>query len=134
MGGRGGASSFSKKNAVLDPKAKEQVIETYFRRKGAFGAHYGDSAYEAKAGENGELILNYATAHFTNPKDQSNTQDVTFTIKHGAVQHFNSGATEFYGINWDNVKSVSGQTYGIKDHIKDHGFRWSGKDKKWVKK
>lgn len=134
MGGRGGTSFFSAKNSVLDPKAKEQVIETYYRRSGRAGSHYGDSVFEATVGPDGEISFDYATAHFKNRFDNSNTQDVTFKIKHGAVQHFNSGSTEFYGINWDNVKSVSGQTFSIKDHIKDLGFRWSGKDKKWVKK
>lgn len=133
MGGRGASSTFSK-NAALNPKAKEQVIETYYRRKGSFGAHYGDSVFEATTRPDGEISFDYATPHFKNRFEKANTQDVTFKIKHGAVQHFNSGHTEFYGINWDNVKSVSGQTFSIKDHIKDLGFRWSSKDKKWVKK
>lgn len=133
MGGRGGSSGMSSVSA-LDPKAKKQVIETYYRRSGKYGSHYGDSVMEATAGGDGEISFNYAKANFKNRFDKANTQDVTFEIAHGSVTHFNNGNTTFYGINWDKVKSVTGNTYDIKGELKDKGFSWDGKGKKWVKK
>ena len=38
------------------------------------------------------------------------------------------------GINWNNVKSVSGKTYDIKDNLKQLGFQWDRNSSKWVKR
>ena len=135
MGGRGGTSGIRSggRNSAIDYRAKEIEIETYYRRSGSYGSHYGDSVYEAKAGADGEIVFDYATANFKDRNSKANTQDVTFKIRNGAVQHFNSGSTSFYGINWDNVKSVSGPTYDFKNSIREKGFRWDGKLKKWVR-
>lgn len=54
------------------------------------------------------------------------TQYLTYKLKAGA----NDG--EVFGVNWNNVKSVSGQTYDLRSELKDRGFRWDGK--KWIKK
>lgn len=132
MGGRGGSGGFS--SSALDPKAKTVTIETYYRRSGRFGSHYGDSVLEAKQTSDGNIVFSYADANFSNDRQKANTQDVTFEIKHGAVTHFNNGRTQFYGINWDKVKSVSGQTYDIKSYIKDKGFKWDRENKRWVRK
>ncbi len=48
MGGRGGASGIGRKSqSALDPKAKEQTITTFYRRKSIYGPHYRDDVYEA---------------------------------------------------------------------------------------
>nr|DAI87362.1 MAG TPA: hypothetical protein [Caudoviricetes sp.] len=133
MGGRGGKSGFYS-TKTLDPRAKKTVIETYYRKSGIMGSHYGDSVMQATAGKDGEINFDYAEAHFKNKFDKANTQDVTFEISHGSVTHFNNGRTTFYGINWENVKSVTGNTYPIRGELKDKGFSWDGKGKKWVKK
>lgn len=41
---------------------------------------------------------------------------------------------DIFGVSWDKVKSVSGQTYNLKSDIKNKGFRWDGARKMWVKK
>lgn len=54
------------------------------------------------------------------------------TIKYGyndTAPHTENG--DVFGVNWDNVKSVSGQTYDLRSEIKDRGFRWDGKNKRW---
>lgn len=132
MGGRGGQSGFASRQS-LDPSAKKTVIETYYRQSGRFGAHYGDSVMEARAGKAGEISFDYADAKFKDKNDKSNTKKVTFEISHGSVTHYNNGNTTFYGINWNNVKSVVGNTYQIRSELKEKGFRWDGKEKKWVK-
>jgi len=133
MGGRGGTSGFSSKS-MLDPKAEVQTIETYYRRSGRFGSHYGDSVLKAIAKEGGQLEFEYAQADFSKARPKANTQDATFYIQYGSVTHFNNGKTNFYGINWENVKSVSGQTYEIKSELKDMGFQWDRDKRKWVRK
>jgi hypothetical protein len=134
MGGRGGTSGIRNiSNSAINARAKEIEIETYYRRSGSYGSHYGDSVYEAKAGPDGEIVFDYARASFKDRSSRANTQEVTFKIRNGAVQHFNNGNTTFYGINWDNVKSVSGATYDFKNSIKEKGFHWDGKLKKWVR-
>lgn len=37
------------------------------------------------------------------------------------------------GINWDKVRNVSGKMYGIKDFLKDKGFKWNSAGKNWIK-
>ena len=83
----------------------------------------------AKAGKNGEIEFAYATPVKRNETASTNrTVYLTYKEKAGA-----RGDTVF-GINWKNVKSVSGQTFAIKDTIKENGFRWDGKSKKWIRK
>ena len=45
---------------------------------------------------------------------KANTKDVTYKIQHGIVSYDDSRGIESYGIRWDKVSSVSGQTYNIK--------------------
>lgn len=133
MGGRGSSSNFQSSGA-LQAKAPEITIETYYRKSGRAGSHYGDSVIKAVETSKGEIEFQNAQGEFDNSRPNANTVDVTFKIRHGAVTNFNNGSTKFYGINWDNVTSVSGQTYNIRQEIKEHGFKWDGKNKKWVKK
>lgn len=37
------------------------------------------------------------------------------------------------GIDWDKVKTVSGQTYNVKSLLKDKGFKWDKANKVWSK-
>lgn len=45
----------------------------------------------------------------------------------------NRDATETKGVNWNNVKAVSGATFEIRPYLKQMGFKWNGSAKKWVK-
>ena len=44
-----------------------------------------------------------------------------------------SGVGEVKGVNWDNVKAVSGATFEIRPYLKQMGFKWDGAKKSWVK-
>lgn len=128
MGGRGGASGLSNKNAAALPKdAKEITIETYYRKSRRY---YGTSVLEARETSDGNISFAYAEADFVDGYSKANTQNVVFRIKHGAEKHNNT--IHFHGIDWDNVKSVSGKTYDIKSELSSMGFRWDGE--KYVKK
>ena len=130
MGGRGGSSGITKKSGVIDSKAQVQTIETVYRESRGYGsAYYKDTVLEAIDVGNGEVSFEYATPDTRDKTAKTNrTQYVTFRLKAGAKND------EVFGVNWDNVKSVSGQTYGIKSEIKNHNFIWDGKLKKWVRK
>jgi hypothetical protein len=76
----------------------------------------------------GELSFDYATPEKREKTSKTNkTQYLTYKLNAGAED----GDT--FGINWDKVKAVSGQTYGIRAELKERGFKWDGKTKKWRK-
>lgn len=117
-------------NSVIDRSAKTRTIETVYREaRGYSGSHYKDTILEAVDRGNGSLEFVYATPESREKTAKTNrTQYVTYKLKAGAENG------DVFGINWDNVKSVSGQTYDLRSEIKDRGFRWDGKNKRWVKK
>lgn len=123
MGGRG-------RNSVIDRSAKERTIETVYREaRGYSGSYYKDEVLQAVDGGDGNLHFQYATPENREKTAKTNrTQYVTFKLKAGAENG------NIFGVNWDKVKSVSGQTFNLKSDIKDRGFRWDGAKKMWVKK
>ena len=130
MGGRGGSSGLSSGGGVIDKNAKARTIETVYREaKGYSGSYYKDEVLEAVDNGNGEVHFKYATPESREKTAKTNrTQYVTFKLKAGAENG------NVFGVNWDKVKSVSGQTYNMKSEIKDRGFRWDGAKKMWVRK
>lgn len=81
---------------------------------------------EATDAGNGELAFVYATPAERDKTAKSNrTQYLTYKLKAGAEDG------DVFGVNWNKVKSVSGQTYGLRTTLKDKGFKWDGKEKKW---
>lgn len=127
MGGRGGSSGFSRN--VINESSKQRTIETVYReRRGFSGSYYKDTILEALDNGGGELSFVYATPESREKTAKTNrTQYVTFKLRAGAENG------NVFGVNWDNVKSVSGQTYDLRSEIKDRGFKWDGKAKKWVR-
>lgn len=130
MGGRGGSSGLSSGGGVIDKNAKARTIETVYREaKGYSGSYYKDEVLEAVDNGNGEVHFQYATPESREKTAKTNrTRYVTFKLKAGAENG------NVFGVNWDKVKSVSGQTYNMKSEIKDRGFRWDGAKKMWVRK
>lgn len=129
MGGRGGQSGI-KASGVIDRNAKVRTIEAVYREaRGRTGSYYKDTILEAVDNGNGELSFEYATPESREKTAKTNrTQYLTYKLRAGAENG------DVFGVNWDNVKSVSGQTYDIKSEIKDRGFKWDGKNKKWVRR
>ena len=126
-----GSSGFdSGGGGVFERNAPTRTIETVYRgARGYSSSYYKDEILEAKAGKDGELSFVYATPQSREKTSKTNrTEYVTFKLKHGAENG------EVFGVNWDKVKSVSGQTYNIRDEIKRRGFKWDGRTKSWVKR
>lgn len=135
MGGRGGSSGIGKKRSNSSKKSSIALIldaptieiKSYYRK-----GHYGDTVKVSKETSDGNLVFENAIAEFSRDnKPSATTKDVTFTLRHGFVWHNND--KRFYGINWDNVKSVSGNTYDMNDELKKRGYRWNSNTKSWVK-
>lgn len=126
MGGRGSSSGFSSSDGVIQ-NAKTRIIETeYHEARGFRGGYYKDEVLEATTDGKGNVTFNYAKADsYTKTAKTNIINRVSYTLKAGAV----NGKT--FGINWSNVKSISGHTYGLRQVAKDNGLRFDEKTKSW---
>lgn len=126
MGGRG--AGFGKSKSVFE-RGKERVIETVFREaKGFSRSYYKDEILEAVDKGDGHVEFVYASPEKREKTAKTNrTQYLTYRLKAGAENG------EIFGVNFENVKSISGQTYNLRSQVKEKGFKWDGKNKRWVK-
>lgn len=131
MGGRGssGSSVRGSRDGVII-SGKSRTIETIYREaRGWNRAYYKDEVLEASTDGNGNVTFSYAKADSYEKTAKTNrTNYVTYTLKAGAVNG------ETFNIDWDKVKSISGQTYNLRAAAKKAGLSWDGKNKKWVRK
>ncbi len=115
-------------DSVLIKNAPLITIETIYREAQGLrsGSYYKDEVLEAFEGKDGELHFEYAKPDSYEKTAKTNkTQYLTYSLQHGAKN------VEIFGVNWDNVKSISGKTFNLRQIIKQHGFRWDGQ--KWIK-
>lgn len=131
MSGRG--SSGGSSNRVKAPFGKEKpltvetrYIEPSYSRRGTTHGRWDDTVLQAVDKGNGEVALVYATADKYEKTAKTNaTNYVTFTLDHGFVNE------DPHNINFENITAFTGQTYGVKETLKKHGFKW--KNGKWSK-
>lgn len=65
-------------------------------------------------------------------RHKRNTTEARGKISHGFVNTANGSMSgRWVGINWNNVKTVSGKTYEVKNMLKDMGFKWDSENKNW---
>lgn len=116
-------------SGVIDKAAKVRTIETEYREaRGWQSAYYKSEVLEAVDAGNGQVAFEYATPESREKTAKTNrTQYLTYKLKAGAQDG------EVFGVNWDKVKVVSGQTYNLRDELKKKGFKWDGGRKAWVK-
>lgn len=137
MGGRGsgGASvaggiarGGSKDGTILGGKPRE--IESYYREaRGLSQSYHKDEILEARTDGNGNLTFSYAKADSYEKTAKTNrTVNTKYTLQAGAING------ETFGINWDKVQSISGQTYNLRKAAKDAGLKWDGDRKMWRRK
>ena len=100
--------------------------------KGAVGKGNTDTLFRVSAKGNGEIEFK-----------ESYGEKIGGSRKYPVYKHEEVGAyyltktegeSEQRGINWDNVKSVSGKTFRAKEDLKSRGFSWDRNSQKWVKK
>ena len=91
---------------------------------------YADTIYKVTAGENGEIIFNKSYG-----KQIGGSRNLPLTEHEDMKAYYivmkNENEPVQRGINWNNVKSVSGKVYDIKDDLKRRGFKWNGDTKRW---
>lgn len=136
MGGRGAhlaasqTRGWSADGAIYEGRKDIKHIETrYIEGNGWIRRVYKSEVLEASTDGDGNITFNYARATTDEKTAKTNkTHYVSYDLKAGAED----GKT--FGIKWENVKSVSGQTYKLRDEIKEHGFVWDRDNKQWVKR
>ena len=130
MGGRGssggGISSAAASGGAITATTPREIETTYFSRGSMGGARYKDEVLETSADKDGNLEFSYATPTFHEKSAKTNkTQTVTYSVTAGAING------ETFGINWDKVNSISGQTYSLRQEAKAAGLKWNRDRKRW---
>lgn len=133
MGGRGSNSATagaigSGGSAVFK---NEGSIELENVRHRSSGYKWRNTILEAKDIGDGGISLEYATPkNYSNPN--GNTTEAVYSISHGVWNgQVGSPHSDSIGIDWDKVSYVTGQTFDVKDYIKDKGMRWDRDNKRW---
>lgn len=131
MGGRGSSGGKSGGGGGgMFTNEKPLIVETAYidRYGGGPYRHYRNEVLDASEISPGHLRLGYAQPIERYKLAKTNkTNYVTYKLEHGMVDG------ESHGINWNAVKSVSGQTYGIKEQLKKMGYRWNRDQQRWEK-
>ena len=124
-----------KGSAIKNDENPVHIRTTYrLGRNTSSGASYmTQSVISASEDENGDLILDYATPSKTDRRHNGNI-DYEFDLSCGLYQSSNSsGVNSSVNIDWDKVKTVSGQTYESRSFLKNKGFVWDGQSKRYIK-
>lgn len=136
FGGRGGGSGGGGGGYVKGSsdgtlvRAQKRTIETV-RIAGGYNtsARYKNEVLEASTDGHGNVLFTYANpTSMVKTAKTNKTSYVTYELAHGAVD----GKT--FGVDWSKVKSISGQTYSVKDEAKANGLKWDGATKTWRRK
>lgn len=130
MGGRGSTSMSADSSG---PFKNEGSVELSNERHGSSGYRWRHTILKADKTGDGGIVLSYARPNgYSNPN--RNTTEASYSIEHG-VWSGQPGDRQpnSIGIDWGKVQYVSGKTYEVNDFIRDKGFRWSGKDRRFVR-
>ena len=133
--GSGGGASASGGTRYTTADNTVRVVEPSTIR-GGYGTDREDIAkvLEVTAKSNGEISLkeNYGKVVGGSRKYPVTEYDVkgAYII---TSKNYNA-VPEASGINWDNVKQISGSTYGIGTLAKQNGLEWDSKERVWKKK
>nr|DAV66093.1 MAG TPA: hypothetical protein [Caudoviricetes sp.] len=109
--------------------AKKTVEARYIEGRGWNRGRYDTEVLEATTDGKGNLTFDYAQPDSREKTGKTNkTNYLTYNVQAGAVDG------KSFGINWDKVQSVSGQTYNLRAEAKAHGLSWDGATKSWRRK
>ena len=125
MGGRGASSGRS--TGVLRNNANPVHLEN---SKSGMG-RWKHGIFEAKAVGSDTIELSYAQpTSYEHPN--RNTTVANYDLKNGIwTSQTGDRSPHSTGINWDNVKAVSGKTYDVQGFLKEKGFRWNSRTRRY---
>lgn len=133
MSKRGSGSASTRmggsKDGTILGGAKKQVEARYIEGRGWQRGRYDTEVLEATTDGKGNLTFEYAQPDTKEKTAKTNkTNYLTYNVQAGAVDG------KSFGINWDKVQSISGQTYNMRAEAKAHGLTWDGATKSWKRK
>lgn len=105
---------------------------------------YRDGVYDVTALDGGGISVSPLRGVRTGSEHDSNSNpEYSYQTKGAYIDAGKGGLKSDYkderdktvtkGINWDNVKFVSGDTYKLRPELKQLGFKWNGTIKRWEK-
>lgn len=123
---RGGKAS---KDGTITGGQPKTIEARYIEGRGWSRGRYDTEVLEATTDGKGNLTFEYAQPDTKEKTAKTNkTNYLTYNVQAGAVDG------KSFGINWDKVQSVSGQTYNLRAEAKAHGLSWDGATKSWRRK
>ena len=104
--------------------------------KGGYGTDRESVAkvLEATAKNNGEIVLKETYGKVIGGSRKYPVTEYNVAKAYVITDKDYKVKPESVGINWDNVKTVSGATYGIGPLIKEKGFVWNSTKSVWERK
>ena len=122
MGGRGSASA-SGRSGVLTRNDKPASLTN--EKHASSGNSWKHTVLQASDAGGGGISLDYATTKsYEHPN--RNTTVARYELEHGVWSSQDGDRSPgSVGINWENVKFVSGRTYDAQYLLKEKGFRWN---------
>lgn len=126
MGGRGSVSasgSASGRSGVFTKN--EEPVSLTNEKHASSGYKWNHTVLQASDAGGGGISLDYATPKsYEHPN--RNTTVARYELEHGVWSgQAGDRSPGSVGINWDNVKFVSGRTYDAQSLLKEKGFRWN---------
>lgn len=123
---RGGKAS---KDGTITGGQPKTIEARYIEGRGWQRGRYDTEVLEATTDGKGNLTFDYAQPDTKEKTAKTNkTNYLTYNVQAGAVDG------KSFGINWDKVQSISGQTYNMRAEAKAHGLTWDGATKSWKRK
>lgn len=123
------ASKKTSRDGTIVSKSATKIETEYIEGRGWRNGYYKDEVLSASTDGKGNLTFSYASpVEKTKTAKTNKTNYITYEEKAGAVNG------KSFGINWDKVQSISGQTYSLRDEAKKHGLKFDGATKSWRRK
>lgn len=134
-GGKVGSTSGGATRYTTSDNTVEEMASQVVRSQDRLGL------VDVRAAENGEIVLTDAQRRDTGegsrkyPVYEYTTKGAYIDIGRDDEGYSpdSDKVTQVHGVNFDNVRSVSGYTYPLRPFLKSKGFKWDGSAKKWVK-
>lgn len=143
-GSSGAVKTGGKVKYISSDKTLTASKPIYITRE--LGGYGGGSVLNATTDGNGNISLDYNNNRLETYKQTSKTTVGLYELKNGITDMRSqdsktdwgevrpkTGDIKSVGIEWSNVKSISGKTYGYGEFFKEKGFKWNRDSKRWEK-